>query len=148
MSLHIKIKCVKIDHTRFGFQNNVITTFDMLKDTINIIDKCKICHGCQDIAKSSENGHLLKNLIYIDKLNNLRHNKCPPLLTDEKNTNNNCKCCKSIKHLLHKKIITRQHCKDTKYLKLKNLSPKRKEQIMKLKRVKSSVGRAKTRAQK
>ncbi|XP_043469969.1 uncharacterized protein LOC122503473 [Leptopilina heterotoma] len=147
LTLHIKINGVKIDHTRFGIQNNVITSIDMLKDTIKIIDECKICQGCRDIAKTPENGLLLENFTYIDKLNNLRHSQCSLLLTDEKYQNNACKCCKSVKHLLHKKIIRRQHCKNTKYLNLKNLSPKRKEQVLKLKRLKASEGKAKKRAQ-
>lgn len=103
MTFLIMIHGVEINHERFGIKD-IITSIDMLRDVIKIINQCQICQGCRNISRTSKNKDLLDSFSYVDKLDNLRHNKCPFVLTAEDKENNSiCKSCKCVKHLLNKK---------------------------------------------
>ena len=121
---------------------------------INLSEKCRqprhICQGCPDLEMNITNESFLKTYTYIDKIGVLRNNRCSLLLPEDAanqnlKRNRQCKICKTIKHVLNKKIIRRQHNKN--YVQIKKLSPKKREQFLKLRQQVRNTGRSKRRAQ-
>ena len=85
----------------------------------------------------------------MDKVDVLRHKRCPlTLATDQESKGKGqCKYCKTVKELLRRKIIRKQHNKRSNYLKTSDLSPRKLEKLQKLWKTLISTGRTKERGQ-
>ena len=70
----------------------------------------------------------------MDKVDVLWHKRCPlTLATDQEGKGKGqCKYCKTVKELLRRKIIRRQHNKRSNCLKTSDLSPRKLENLQKL----------------
>ena len=147
MTLLIKVNGVQVDHKAFEIESDHLNSAANLMDVINIIEKREICQGCPDITPTSDNYHLLKSFTYVDKSDIIRNNHCLLLLpTDNNENSNSCKSCKSVKTVLNKKIIRRQQNKNKNYLRINDLSPRKKAKLLKLKRQLDYKGRTIERA--
>ena len=148
MTLLIKVNGVYVDHKEFGIESNELSSVENLEQIIKVIDERRVCQGSSEITRTSVNEHLLGSFTYRDKIDSLGHNQCRLLLPlDEKVQNISCKACKSIRDALNEKIIRRQRNKNSKYLKVEDLSPRKRERLLKLKKQLRSQERTKQRAQ-
>ena len=148
MKLFIKVNEVNVDHKDFGIENNGMTSVDEVENAIKLIDRRKVCQGCPKITCTPYTEHLLSTFTHSDKAVAVRHNQCSLLLPINIGMEDaSCKACKSVEFVLNKKIIRRQNNKNANYLSVANLSPRKRERLLKLKKQLTAKGRAKVRAQ-
>ena len=148
MTLLIKINGVYVDYKEFKIESNELSSVENLEKIIKVIDERRECQGSSEITRTSVNEHFLSSFTYIDETDSLRQNQCHLLLPlDKKVQNVSCKARKSIKDALNKQTIRRQRNKNVKYLKVEDLSPRKRERLLKLKKQLCSQERTKQRAQ-
>ena len=152
MTVLIKINGKFVDHSMFGIESHQLHSEKDLEIVIERINKCKICQGFPDVNLSEENANYLASFSYVDRINVLRHKHCPLVLSEKNDAqeiklNKQCKYCKTVKDLLRKKILRRQKSKNSNYLKLSELSPRKQEKLSKIAKTLKSTSRAKVRAQ-
>ena len=134
MTILIKLIGKSIDHTEFGFETDHLRSVKDFEDVIEVVHNREICRGCPDILLNAGNSNNFSSFSYMDKVDVLRHKRCPLILaTDQEGKGKGqCKYYKTVKELLRRKIIRRQHNKRSNYLKTSDLSPRKLEKLQKL----------------
>ncbi|XP_051170091.1 uncharacterized protein LOC127287300 [Leptopilina boulardi] len=150
MNIFIYINGRHMENVNFGFSSNKFESVENLSHVLETVDKCQICQGSFNIENNVINASLLQSFTFIDGINILR-NKCCPIILQEglklKGRHNQCNYCKNVGHVLNTKIIRRQRNRNSKYFLSKDLSPKKRAQLEKIKKIVKNTGRVKERAQ-
>lgn len=148
VNIYINDNCRK--YTEFGLSSDKIQSVKELKELIVVIDNRRLFQGCEDIKLTEQNVRLLKTFADVNTLNFVRSKHCPLFLPEDdkskmsKKRNNQCLFCKNVKKILNKKIIRRQQNNTSRYVRIKNLSPTKRGQILRLKNSIKNIGRVKT----
>lgn len=144
--MNISINGKNVNQSDLGINCEKIQSVKNLEEILLIIDKKKICFGSTNIDMNESNTSLLRTFCYVDGIGTLRNNNCSILLPEETETNTRqCRFCNSISQVLNKKIIRHQVGK-RKYVQLKKISPKKREEFIKLRQKMRNANRAKEKA--
>lgn len=151
LTFTIKLCGNVIDHEKFGLANEV-NSVENFENIIDCIDQRQVCEGVSGLTVNQSNENLLKTFTFTDKIDILRHKKCPLLLPDNSRDNQNrqktqCCFCKSVKSILSKKIIRSQHNKTSRYLQVKDLSPRKRQKLEALRKKLRNASRSQQKAE-
>ena len=146
LTVRINVMGRRLKPDEFGFESNVALNVEDIENIIKIVDNSRICSGCAEIS-ASEN--IVTLFTCRDKEGYLRHTFCPLLLPKENGRANKCKFCARAKHTLNQKMVRIKKSKKVtkKYMQVTNLSPQRRQKILRLQNKLKSEARDKIRAQ-
>lgn len=80
-SIYVNDKCINC--AEFGLEADKVQSVEELEKLITLIDKRRVCQGCQDIELSETNLRLLQTFASVNRIKFVQSNHCPILLPED-----------------------------------------------------------------